>query len=199
VRPHGKTKLGLFPLPTAEAERLRHCLAFASEFSALDPCVGDGVAFAHLLNGTQARGCGVEIDANRAEQAARLGSDTLHANTVDVRCPAESLSLLYLNPPYDFETDQSNNQRLELVFLEHTYRRLRPTDVLAFVHSTTAIKSLRADLERALHRTVCAEADGAGQRSVQADCCVGSAAQAIPASARLRAAGLRALAGNVDQ
>jgi hypothetical protein len=133
VRPHGKTKLGFFPLPTAEAERLRHCLAFASEFSALDPCVGDGVAFAHLLNGTQARGCGVEIDANRAEQAARLGSDTLHANTVDVRCPAESLSLLYLNPPYDFETDQSNNQRLELVFLEHTYRWLRPTGVLVFV------------------------------------------------------------------
>jgi hypothetical protein len=33
-----------------------------------------------------------------------LGIDTLHANTSDVRCPAETLSLLYLNPPYDFET-----------------------------------------------------------------------------------------------
>jgi hypothetical protein len=44
---------------------------------------------------------------------------------MDVRCPAESLSLLYLNPPYDLEVGQSNNQRLELVFLEHTYRRLK--------------------------------------------------------------------------
>ena len=41
-------------------------------------------------------------------------------NTMDVRCPAEALSLLYLNPPYDFETGETNNQRLELVFLEHT-------------------------------------------------------------------------------
>ena len=133
MRPHGKTKLGFFPLPVAEAERLRHCLAFPSEFSALDPCAGDGAAFMHLLNETQARRYGIEIDANRAEQAARLGIDTLHANAMDVRCPAESLSLLYLNPPYDFETGQSNNQRLELVFLEHTYRWLKSGGVLLFV------------------------------------------------------------------
>jgi SAM-dependent methyltransferase len=133
MRPHGKTKLGFYPLPVAEAERLRNCLAFPPEFSALDPCVGDGVAFAHLLEGTQARRYGIEIDAHRAEQAASLGIDTLHANTSDVRCPAEALSLLYLNPPYDFETGQTNNQRLELVFLQHTYRWLKPGGVLVFV------------------------------------------------------------------
>ena len=94
MRPHGKTKLGFYPLPVAEAERLRNCLAFPLEFSALDPCVGDGVAFAHLLEGTQARRYGIEIDSHRAEQAASLGIDTLHANTSDVRCPAETLSLL---------------------------------------------------------------------------------------------------------
>jgi hypothetical protein len=43
------------------------------------------------------------------------------------------LSLLYLNPPYDFETGQSNNQRLEFVFLEHTYRWLKPGGVLVLV------------------------------------------------------------------
>ena len=133
MRPHGKAKLGFFPLPLAEAERLRHCLTFASEFSALDPCVGDGVAFTHLVGGTQARRYGIEIDADRAEQAARLGIDTLQANTSNVRCPADALSLLYLNPPYDFETGQTNNQRLELVFLEHTYRWLKPGGVLVFV------------------------------------------------------------------
>jgi hypothetical protein len=51
VRPHGKTKLGFFPLPTTEAERLRNCLTFAPEFSAVDPCVDDGVAFTCLLSG----------------------------------------------------------------------------------------------------------------------------------------------------
>ncbi len=133
MRPHGKTKLGFFPLPLAEAERLRHCLTFASEFSALDPCVGDGVAFMRLLQGTCARCYGIEVDANRAERARNLGIEMLQADALEVRCPTEALSLLYLNPPYDFETGQTNNQRLELVFLEHTYRWLKPGGVLVLV------------------------------------------------------------------
>jgi len=56
---------GFFPLPVSEAARLKRCLAFASEFSALDPCVGDGVAFTHLLDGVSSHRYGIEIDANR--------------------------------------------------------------------------------------------------------------------------------------
>ena len=141
MRPHGKTKLGFFPLATAEAERLRSCLMFAPEFSALDPCVGDGVAFTHLLEGGRAHRYGLEIDVSRAEKARVLGIDTLQANAMDVRCPAESISLLYLNPPYDLEVGQTNNQRLELVFLEHTYRWLRPGGVLVFVIPQPQLKS----------------------------------------------------------
>jgi hypothetical protein len=133
MRPHGKTKLGFFPLPTAEAERIRNCLKFAPEFSAVDPCVGDGVAFTSLLKGANSYPYGIEIDANRAEQARVVGIETLQANAMDVRCPAESISLLYLNPPYDLEVGQTNNQRLELVFLEHTCRWLKPGGVLVFV------------------------------------------------------------------
>ena len=132
MRPLGKTKLGFFPLPVGEAKRLRKCLV-GSEFSALDPCVGEGVAFVHLLDGIQARRYGIEIDAYRTEQAKALGIETLQASTFDVRSPAESFSLLYLNPPYDFETGATNNQRLELVFLEHTYRWIKPGGVLVFI------------------------------------------------------------------
>jgi SAM-dependent methyltransferase len=117
----------------AEAERLRNYLAFSDEFSSLDPCVGDGVAFAHLLDGTPARRYGIEIDAYRVEQARNLGIETLQANVMDVRCPAETVSLLYLNPPYDWEVASSNNQRLEAVFLDHIYRWLKPGGVLLFV------------------------------------------------------------------
>jgi uncharacterized methyltransferase DUF6094 len=133
MRPPGKIKLGFFPLPLPEAARLKNFLAFASEFSAVDPCVGDGVAFTHLLAGVTAHRYGIEIDANRAEQAKALGIETLQANTMDVKCPPEAVSLLYLNPPYDWESGESNNQRLELVFLEHTHRWLRPGGVLLFV------------------------------------------------------------------
>jgi hypothetical protein len=60
---------------------------------------------------------------------------------MDVRCLAESISLLYLNPPYDLEVGQTNNQRLELVFLEHTYRWLKPSGVLLFVIPQPQLKS----------------------------------------------------------
>jgi Uncharacterised methyltransferase family (DUF6094) len=133
MRPHGQTKLGFFPLPVAEAKRLKTWLAFSERFSALDPCVGDGVAFAHLLREVTAHRYGIEIDANRAEEARALGIETLQANTMDVRCSPDALSLLYLNPPYDWESGESNNQRLESVFLEHSYRWLKAGGVLLFV------------------------------------------------------------------
>ena len=133
MRPQGQTKLGFFPLPVAEAKRLKSWLTFPEDFSALDPCVGDGVAFTHLLHGVAAHRYGIEIDAYRAEQARALGIETLQANTLDVRCQPEAVSLLYLNPPYDWESGESNNQRLELVFLEHSYRWLKAGGVLLFV------------------------------------------------------------------
>jgi hypothetical protein len=140
MRPHGKSKLGFFPLPVPEAKRLQNCLLAGSEFSSLDPCVGDGVAFVNLVAGMQARRYGIEIDAYRAEQARGLGIETLQASTFDVRSPTEALSLIYLNPPYDLETGASNNQRLELVFLEHTYRWLNPGGVLVFVIPQTQLR-----------------------------------------------------------
>jgi len=131
--PHGQTKLGFFPLPIAEAKRLKNCLAFPERFSALDPCVGDGAAFSQLLRDVTVQRYGIEIDANRAEQARALGVETLQANTMDVRCPPDTVSLLYLNPPYDWEAGESNNHRLEFVFLEHSYRWLKASGVLLFV------------------------------------------------------------------
>jgi tRNA1(Val) A37 N6-methylase TrmN6 len=133
MRPQGQTKLGFFPLPIAEAKRLGNWLSFPERFSALDPCVGDGIAFSALLSHAPARCYGIEIDSSRAQQAHELGIDTLHADTMDVHCPAESVSLLYLNPPYDWECGESNNQRLEYVFLERTYRWLKAAGVLVFV------------------------------------------------------------------
>jgi SAM-dependent methyltransferase len=132
MRPQGQAKLGFFPLPTAEARRLKNWLTFPESSSALDPCVGDGVAFASLV-GANVHRCGVEIDADRAEQARALGIETLQADAMDARCQAETVSLLYLNPPYDWECGERGNQRLEYVFLEHTYRWLKPGGVLIFV------------------------------------------------------------------
>ncbi len=133
MRLAGRLKLGFYPLPAKEAERIRVRLQYPEEFAALDPCVGDGVAFSQLVRAAKTHAYGIEIDAFRAEQADKLGIQVIQANAMDVRCPAEALSLLYLNPPYDFEIGQQGNKRLELVFLEHTYRWLMPKGVLVFV------------------------------------------------------------------
>ena len=102
MRFQGQAKLGFFPLQPSEAIRLKQWLRFPEQFSALDPCVGDGAAFKTLLESSNALRYGIEIDAYRSAEAAALGIEVLQANTLDVRCNAESLSLLYLNPPYDW-------------------------------------------------------------------------------------------------
>ena len=133
MRFQGQAKLGFFPLPSSEAVRLGRLFSFPEQFSALDPCAGDGVAFTALLDSSPALRYGIEIDAHRSEQARNLGIDVLHANTLDVRCTAESVSLIYLNPPYDWEYGQGNNERLEMIFLQHTYRWLKCEGVLLCV------------------------------------------------------------------
>ena len=133
MRFQGQAKLGFFPLPASEALRIRQGLAFPEQFSAVDPCVGDGAAFNTLLERSNALRYGIEIDAHRSTQARAAGIDVLHANTLDVRCSTESVSLMYLNPPYDWEYGQGKNERLELIFLQHTYRWLKCEGVLVFI------------------------------------------------------------------
>jgi hypothetical protein len=102
MRPQGKTKLGFFPLPVPEAARVKKWVNFPEEFSALDPCVGDGVAFTHLLEGAQARRYGIEIDANRAEEAARLGKSYKAGAAAFVG--AHAYTRTYLLAPLIFQT-----------------------------------------------------------------------------------------------
>jgi hypothetical protein len=73
------------------------------------------------------------LEANRAEQARNRGIEAIHGNCFDVQCPVESFSLIYLNPPYDFEIGEERSQRMERLFLEHVYRWLKRGGVLVMV------------------------------------------------------------------
>jgi hypothetical protein len=92
----------------------------------LDPCIGDGGAFKAITKDEKAIRYGVELDAYRVEQARAVARHVIHGDALDVHCPVGSLSRLYLNLPYDFECGESQNRRLEQVFLEHCYRWLKP-------------------------------------------------------------------------
>lgn len=134
MRNSGRLKLGFFPLPQSEAVRLKTHLSFPSEpFAALDPCVGDGAAFHTILDQTSSIRYGIELDAHRTTQARGYGIEVVHGNALETQCRVDSLSYLYLNPPYDFEVGKTDNQRMETVFLRHTGRWLMPGGVLFMV------------------------------------------------------------------
>jgi len=134
-RPQNKLRMGYFPLPEAEAQRIRRYLAYGdADFYALDPCAGEGRALATIAERARGRRYGIELDANRAEQARTRVDQVIYGSCFDVDCRAESFSLLYENPPYDDAMrDEGTAQRLEALFLQHTYRWLKPGGVLILV------------------------------------------------------------------
>jgi SAM-dependent methyltransferase len=134
VRFVGKSRLGFYPLPLSEAQRIHRFLVFPDvPSSALDPCIGDGVAFEAITSGTEVVRYGIELDAYRAEQARNRAPTIVQGNTLEVQCAVESFGLLYLNPPYDWALGPADSRRTEQAFLSHTYRWLKPGGVLVFV------------------------------------------------------------------
>jgi hypothetical protein len=134
LRFQGKSRLGFYPLPLSEALRIHGLLLFPDQpSSALDPCVGDGVAFEVITGEAQVFRYGIELDAYRAEQARQRIPNIVQGNTLEVQCPVECFGLLYLNPPYDWTLGPADSRRTEQSFLSHTYRWLKPGGVLLFV------------------------------------------------------------------
>src|SRR5277367_359729 len=144
MRPNAKVKLGFYPLPVTEGERLRNLLAFPQNASAsvLDPCVGAGVALHLLTSGANVERHGVELDADRATAAQGSGIHTIQGNAFDTVGKAGSFSFLYLNPPYDFEIGPMNNKRMGYLFLDHTYHLLVEGGVLLMVVPEDRLESL---------------------------------------------------------
>ena len=134
MRTQAKLKLGHYPLALAEARRIRNHLQFPNELAnVLDPCAGTGAALHKLTDGAAVRRYGVELDAYRAEEARKILDEVIQGSAFDTHAPVNSFSLVYLNPPYDFEMGEGKNQRMERLFLEHIARWVRPGGVLVMV------------------------------------------------------------------
>jgi 16S rRNA G966 N2-methylase RsmD len=129
-------KMAFYPLPLPEAERIRRFMRFPQiSCAAIDPCVGDGVAFEAITSGADVLRYGIELDAYRAEQARERIPNVIQGNTLELHCAVECFGLLYLNPPYDWALGPADSRRTEPAFLSHTYRWLKPGGVLVFVIS----------------------------------------------------------------
>ncbi len=133
ARSVARLKMGYFPLPEAEAHKIRSLLSFPDQCSVVDPCAGKGTALNVITRSAPVIRFGVELDSDRAQEAERSGIRMIQGNTFDAQSKVESFSLLYLNPPYDSEIDLVGNRRMERLFLEHTHRWLLQHGILIFV------------------------------------------------------------------
>lgn len=134
MRPKARLKLGYYPLPIEEACRISRWLQFlVSGTSIIDPCAGTAVALAAISPGENIRRYAIELDAFRAREARSNADEVIHGSAFDCHASVESFSMLYLNPPYDFEVGEGKNSRMEAVFLEHFFRWLKPAGVLVMV------------------------------------------------------------------
>lgn len=134
MRTPAKLKLGYYPLALAEAKRIRNFLQLPNEpASVLDPCAGTGAALHAVSEGAPVRRYGIELDAYRADEARKMLNEVIQGSAFDAHAPVDSFSLVYLNPPYDFEIGEGKNQRMERLFLEHVARWVRPGGALVMV------------------------------------------------------------------
>lgn len=88
---------------------------------------------ATITSGVKAVRHGIELDAFRADEARLVLDEVIQGNCFEVHAAVESFSLLFENPPYDHEIGENRNARMEYLFLEHTYRWLKPGGVLVLV------------------------------------------------------------------
>ena len=131
--------LGFFATPPNVTALVAEWLTAPSEkegtlWRLLDPCCGAGVAAAQLAAsiGGSAQTWGVELSPKRAEQAAQV-LDKVHTTAWQAtRVSKASVSLLWLNPPYDSDLD-GDHRRLEIEFLRTALPALVYGGVLVYI------------------------------------------------------------------
>jgi predicted RNA methylase len=133
MRLEGKIKMGYYPTPISVVERIKSFIRFTEDSMILDPCCGEGKALAELAEDTGAKTYGIEIDGHRAEEAKTKLDYLLKCGCEQTRISNSCFSCLFLNPPYDWETEDEGSERKEKVFLKETMKYLKPKGLLIYI------------------------------------------------------------------
>ncbi len=134
-------KMGYFRTPASVIERIASWLTFEpgqreqqqTGWRLLDPCAGRGEA-TELLDDVDGpcESWGVELSPKRAQAAAERMDRVFNAAWRETRVARESVSLLWLNPPYDVDYD-GENRRLEIEFLRTAAPALMDGGILIYI------------------------------------------------------------------
>ena len=133
MRLEARVKMGYYPTPLIVVESIKSFIQFPEGASILDPCCGEGDALQKLAEGTGAKTYGIEVDEFRAEEAKTKLDHLLKCGYEEMRITNGIFSCLFLNPPYDWETEEDSNERKEKIFLKETIKYLQPQGVLVYI------------------------------------------------------------------
>jgi len=129
--------MGYYPTPLSVVERIKSFLSFPPEnANVFDPCCGEGTAVSYLVEGANANTYGIEPDRYRAEQAKEKLDNVLHCGYEDARMSNKAFSCTFLNPPYDWQSedsDEAGHERTEKAFLRGTIKYLTPNGILVYI------------------------------------------------------------------
>ena len=132
MRLEAQAKAGFYPTPSKVVDIVKTWIGekHPGPRRLLDPCCGTGEPACRIAGAAGCDAYGVEINTERARVAKNLLSKVVASDLFSVRARPGAFSILYLNPPYDFDAEDG---RTELSFLKHTLPYLAPGGLLLFV------------------------------------------------------------------
>ena len=132
MRPPATERMGYYPTSNPVAELLKTYFDPADSGLLLDPCAGEGIAAAILANSLNCHSWGAELSPARAVLAAEKMDRVFNAPWQSCHLTSESITLLFLNPPYSHDR-LGDQKRLELEFLKSTTPKLMRGGALIYI------------------------------------------------------------------
>lgn len=129
-------KLGYYKTPVQIVEHIKSSLSIGPKVRMLDPCCGSGEALRLLALESDAETLGIELEKGRYESAKAVLGRVLHADALtEAVVSAQSIDLLWLNPPYDVDEGDFDQyrERLEYLFLQKYLPVLTKNGVIVFI------------------------------------------------------------------
>lgn len=146
---HNHADNGYFPTDAATLEGIAGRLDIAGgNIRIFDPCCGTGAALAvlaeHLSScGAHCHSFGVELDSNRALEAAGMLDFVVQSDIENCILQPRTVGLLFLNPPYGFSTADNlsaeRTKRLEEIFFNRTVPVLQEGGILVLIIPEAAL------------------------------------------------------------
>jgi len=131
--------MGYYPRPDRIVEKIRARITIPNDtkLAVLDPCCGEGLALERFTSGSTAVRYGIEPDNGRFKAASEKLDCVLHSSIEDCKVANKSFSLVWLNPPYDWEHLDGGSgkkcERKEILFLKRCIPWIAPGGILVYI------------------------------------------------------------------